>query len=225
MSAEPAVTAVGQRLAAPFIDLLPVTGVAISVLDQQVKSSVIHASDATSARLEEIHFDLGDGPMFDCVASATPVLIPDVTDAGQWSMFTSHASELDAAAVFVFPLTLGAASVGAVLCYRTEAGDLDADAVDMGSALGRAIAGPALRQAILLADDEQPDGESPIETRREVHQATGMALMQLDTTATDALARMRAYAFSRGVSLRDVARDVVSRRLDFSQSKDHTTEA
>lgn len=220
MSAAPGVDVAGQRLASPFLELLPITGVAISVIDQENTASVVHASDGTAARLEEIHFDLGEGPLFDCLHLTRPVLIPDVAAADRWPMFRSEAHGMNVAAVFLFPLTLGAVSIGAVLCYRTLPGGLDASEVEVGCAIGRAIAGPAFRRAIAMAADEQPDQEAPIEMRREVHQATGMVLLQLDTTATDAFARMRAYAFSHGVSLSDVARDVVTRRLDFSRARD-----
>lgn len=220
MSPAPAVGDVGQKLASAFLDLLPITGLAISVLDQADRASVVHASDDLAARLEEVHFDLGEGPLFECVATARPVLVPDVADADQWPMFLAHSHDMGADAVFVFPLTLGAVCVGGVLCYRVSPGALDTDDVEVGCALSRAIAGPAFRRAIVLASDEAPDGDAPIEMRREVHQATGMMLLQLETTATDAFARMRAHAFSTGVSLGQVARDVVARRLDFSAARD-----
>jgi hypothetical protein len=44
-----------------------------------------------------------------------------------------------------------------------------------------------------------------------------MVLAQLGGSATDALARMRAYAFAQERSLSDVAHDVVCRRLRFTQ--------
>jgi len=206
----------GSILGSPFLDLLPIAGVTISVLNRQRKSTVIYSSGATASRLEEIHFDLGDGPLFDCVADAHPVLIPDISAADHWPLFLSRAQELGVGGVFVFPLTLGAASVGAAVCHTTAVGALDEAAVGAGSALGRAIAGPALRLAIRLAGDDKRDDDLPIEMRRQVHQATGMVILQLDVSATDALARMRAYAFSNGISLREVARDVVLRDLDFS---------
>ena len=209
----------GQKLASPFLDLMPISGVAISVLDREKKASVIHASDDTAARLEEIHFTLGEGPLFDCFATARPVLVPSVGADRRWPIFTSHANELTAGGLFLFPLTLGAACVGTVLCYRGIAGALDGDSIETGSNLARAVSGPALRRAIQLAGDENADRNTPIEMRREVHQATGMMLVQLDISATDALARMRAYAFSHGISLREVARNVVTRRLDFSTSR------
>ncbi|MCP2032511.1 hypothetical protein L1277_002614 [Okibacterium sp. HSC-33S16] len=220
VSATEADTGIGQKLTAPFLELLPITGVALAVLDREKKASVIHISDATAGRLEEAHFDLGAGPLFECFTTMRPVLIPSVSDEDRWPFFLSQASELNVNAIFVFPLILGAACVGTVLCYRTTAGPLDDDSVEVGAALARAVSAPALRQAISLAGDEKSREGTPIEMRREVHQATGMMLAQLDIDATEALARMRAYAFSQGLSLRDVARDVVNRRLNFSSVED-----
>lgn len=42
-----------------------------------------------------------------------------------------------------------------------------------------------------------------------------MVLVQLGTNATDAFARIRAYAYSHGRTVDDVARDVVLRKVDF----------
>ena len=52
--------------------------------------------------------------------------------------------------------------------------------------------------------------------RTEIHQATGMVVVQLDVDAADALARMRGYAFTHGLLLVDVARAVVGRQLVFT---------
>ena len=53
--------------------------------------------------------------------------------------------------------------------------------------------------------------------RAEIHQATGMVLVQLGVSAAEALARMRGYAFVHDRLLVDVARDVVARRLGFTK--------
>jgi AmiR/NasT family two-component response regulator len=51
--------------------------------------------------------------------------------------------------------------------------------------------------------------------RAEVHRAAGMVMAQAGVTIEDALVRLRAYAFSSGRSLTEVASDVVERRLRF----------
>jgi hypothetical protein len=207
----------GAKLASPFLSLIPITGVAISIFGSDSAASAIHASDVTASRLEEIHFDLGEGPMFECLTTARPVLVPDVATEDRWPVFLSNADDLRVSALFLFPLTLGVTCVGAVLCYRDTPGALSDAEIEMGSALSRAISGPAFRNASFMADDEGVNSEPSIEMWRQVHQATGMVLVQLDTTATDAFAQMRAHAFSHGTSLRRVASDVVTRRLDFSR--------
>lgn len=52
----------------------------------------------------------------------------------------------------------------------------------------------------------------------EIHQATGMVSAQLRISVTEALARLRAYAFAHDQRLRDVAHAVLQRRLQL----DHT---
>ena len=49
-----------------------------------------------------------------------------------------------------------------------------------------------------------------------------MVLVQLGVSATDALARLRAYSFVEQRLLIDVSRDVVARRLRFTRSSDNS---
>jgi hypothetical protein len=208
---------VGSRLSAPFLKELPITGVAISVFDQNRRSTILYATDPTAARLEELHFDLGEGPLFDAFASGSMVLVPDLIATERWPAFLRNAAELDVGAMFVFPLMLGAVCTGGVICYRNTPGPLEGGYADIGDSLARAIAGPSFREAILLAVDESLDEGAPIEWRRQVHQATGMVLAQLDITASDAFSRIRGYAFSSGDTVQEVANDVVTRRLNFAE--------
>ena len=207
------------NLAAPFLDLLPISGVAILVFDEGGQQSTIYSSDRTSARLEEIQFDLGEGPVRDAFLSSETRQIADVRSGtnAEWPLFVDALSDLPVAAIVAVPLVMGAACIGVALCYRSTFGEFDQGEHETASALGRAIAGPALRTAIRLArEGSQGEAGPPIELRRDVHQATGMVLAQLEVSATEAFARMRAYAFSSGRSLREISHEVLTHRLDFS---------
>jgi hypothetical protein len=126
-------------------------------------------------------------------------------------------------ALYVFPLTLGALNVGIVELYSTTTGALDR--TDRAKAL--VLANEAawnlldhLLQVQEAATDEtsltsQASAESPL-SRREIHQATGMVLVQMNVTPTDALLLLRAHAFAHGKTVRAIAGDVVARRLQFS---------
>ena len=48
-----------------------------------------------------------------------------------------------------------------------------------------------------------------------VHQASGMVAAQLDVSVGQALIRLRGYAFGNARPLREVAEDIVARRLRF----------
>ena len=60
-----------------------------------------------------------------------------------------------------------------------------------------------------MADHESPDQEAPVDSRREIHQATGMVLAQLDTTPDDAYLIIQARAFSQNRSMRAIATTIV----------------
>jgi GAF domain-containing protein len=210
-------------LTAPFLAKLPVTGVAISVFDQAGRQSTIAASDPIAARLDEVQFDLGDGPHWVALRSAQPVLIPELTSASLklWPAFADAIHELPVGAFFAFPMTMGAAIVGVVDLYCSAPTTLNARDFGTAIALVARIASAAVREALQLAKNETAEvtGVEPA-MRREIHQATGMILAQLNVSATEALLRLRAHAFVEGRSVHDIAREVVAKRLDFSALND-----
>lgn len=205
------------RLCAPFLEQLPVTGVSISVFDRAGRQSTICASDATAARLDELQFELGEGPHWDALHGTRPVLVADITEGGRWPVFSTAAAELPVGALFAFPMVMGAVTVGVVDLYRSPTGEIDARDVARAIALTHRVTRPAVQQALVSAEqDIHTESPAAPAMRREVHQATGMILVQLNTNATEAFFLLRAHAFASGRSVQDVAHDVVARRLDFS---------
>ena len=59
-----------ERYSEPFVAFLPVTGAAVSTLGDVLGSETLSASDAHAARLDEVQFDLGEGPCWDALRSA-----------------------------------------------------------------------------------------------------------------------------------------------------------
>lgn len=205
-----------SRLLSPFVQLLPVAGASLSVAAGSSQSTV-GATDAIAAQLEQLQFDLGEGPHWDALRGGREVLVPDVREGrSTWPVFAGEVAALDVGAVFAFPLTLGAVTVGVVDLYRSTPGVLSPGDVSTARSLAVVAAAPAIQIAARAASQEgPPDGASTAELRRVVHQATGMLLVQLGVTATEAFARLRAHAFASGVPLELVAQDVVARRLTF----------
>ena len=122
-------------------------------------------------------------------------------------------------AAFSVPLQVGAVLIGVLDVYLGSAGPLPARSVAALSAYGEA----ATAVLLLLADVPGGHGDDTdigdlADIRPVVHQASGMVAVQLDVDLSVALLRLRGQAFASGISLRELAADVVARRIRF----DHT---
>lgn len=193
-----------------------VDGAAISVLTGSVHRVTLSATDATGATLEDLQFTLGEGACLEAASTGLPVLVSDIhdrVDTARWPVFAAAVAEQTGVrALFALPLQLGTINVGVIDLYRDTPGPL------LGHELHDMVA--AVDAAMLLLLGARPQEQGSGLDRAEVHQATGMVLVQLGIPAEDAFARLRAYAFAQRRPLSEVARDVVARRLVFSDEMD-----
>ncbi len=221
-------------LCGPCIEILPVTGAAVSTLSGPINNETVCASDDVAFRIDELQFDLGEGPCWEAFASRRPVLIADLREGPSppWPVFNNAVRETSAAALFAFPLYIGATGIGALDLYRTTAGPLDDQALRDAGLLADTLAIELMRRILATVAAEEAEGagstggtaastlsldpwqESP-RNRREIHQATGMIMDQLDLTVGAAFARLRAHAFATDSAVAEVAHEIVSRKLRF----------
>jgi hypothetical protein len=193
---------------------------------------VIFVTDPVCERLSELQLTLGEGPCHDVLASASPVLAGDLGDTDssrRWPAFTPEALGQGAGAMFAFPLIVGAIRAGVMALYRGSAGPLTRG--QLGDLL---ILADAATLLLLDAVDGDPaaaggygdggwqDGQPPDLAlhRAVIDQATGMLTEQLGVPVAEAFARLRAYAYSAGRRLADVASDIVARRLRLDPDAD-----
>jgi hypothetical protein len=182
---------------------------------------VMCVTDPVCEQLAELQLMLGEGPCHDVLASAAPVLAADLDDeefSRRWPAFTPAARQLGAAAVFAFPLTVGAIRAGVLGLYRGSPGSLTEG--QLGDLLILADAATVMLLGSADGDAENEDGaaldgQAPDLAlhRAEIDQATGMLTVQLGVSAAAAFVRLRAYAYSQDRRLADVAGDIVARRL------------
>ena len=206
-----------------------VDGAALSLLTASVHRETLCATDATATTLEDLQFTLGEGACLEAATTGSPVLVPDIHDeirSARWPVFAAAVTEqTDVRALFALPLQLGKINVGVLDLYRDTPGPL------LGHELRDMVAATDTAMLMLLGASAPPehdnagtDGyrheEGSWIDRAEVHQATGMVLAQLGIPAQDAFARLRAHAFAHRRLLSDVARDVVARRLVFTDDMD-----
>jgi len=217
--------AASQELCNRFVALLPISGASISITSALGGQSTIGISDSIAARLEQLQFELGEGPHWEALQTGRPALVSDVDeiDATMWPMFRSAIAGLDVGAIFALPLKMGAVTVGVVDLYRSTPGPLRPPDLSAGMDLAQSLSSQALRHAVVSADDDA-GAETSLSPamRREIHQATGMIFVQLGVSATEAFTRLQARAFADGRPLAEVALDVVQRKLDFSDPDEYS---
>lgn len=201
---------------------LPVQRAGITVQVADVGLELLCASDYVAERVEWVQVSLGEGPAWDAVASGGPVVAWNLASTDdRWPVFAAEAAASGVGAMYALPLQVGAIKVGVLDLYRDAAEPL------ASSGFADAVAIADLVTAILLTVGRSGRitealgswWDQPLSTR-EVHQATGMIMAQLNVDAREAYVRLQARAFADRRLIRDVAHDVVDRRLRFDSDPD-----
>jgi GAF domain len=219
--------AVAKRICQACVAGLDVDGAVISVLTATVSRETLWATDPTAELLEDLQFTLNEGACMQAATTGTPVLVADLHHsriAQRWPIFAAAVAEqTDVRALFAFPLQWATVNVGVLDLYRKTPGGLSTaqcrDAISASETAALMLLGVRTDPGHRDADGESGGSwlDHSYSSRAEIHQATGMVLTQLGVSAQQALARMRGYAFVEQRLLIDVARDVVSRRLQFTE--------
>ncbi len=181
-------------------------------------SETLAASDAQSARIDELQFDLGEGPCWDAMRSAQPVLAPSIrtTGATRWPAFTHSVIQDGVSSVFAFPLTVGPVRFGAIDLYSAAPVRLSETQTRQAGAMAEIVSRHVLRRA-LAAIGEDPEAGVSAYSRRLIHQASGVVLAQIDVSADDARLVIQGHAFAAGRSMMEVAQDILDGRLRFTR--------
>lgn len=198
---------------------LPGDGAALTVMTSDEVRETVFAADEVIAGFELAQYNLGEGPSLTAFSTSRPVLVPDVSHesaVARWPTLFGAVSGIPLGGLFCFPMRLGAINVGVCSLYRHDIGPLSRH--DVAFVLG---AIDVTTVALLDVRGRGP-GQSPLgrllvadtSRHREVHQATGMLIVQLGgVTPESAFARLRAHAYAEGSDVEHVAFDIVSGRL------------
>lgn len=213
-----------DRLCSAAATTLGCDGGAITIAYTQVERVTLATSDDTARLLEETQDVVGQGPGPDAFTSGAyarfDLLDVDGPDP-RWPLLESESlTALAPVVVHALPMCAGENRVIGVLTLYQRGTDRDID-LEAGLVVARVVA------TALLADGTsvQGAGHGPWAERAEVHQATGMVVAQLGIPEADALALLRAHAFSHDQSVALTARAVVGRKLTFSANPDQEIES
>ncbi|HYZ57025.1 MAG TPA: GAF domain-containing protein [Streptosporangiaceae bacterium] len=193
--------------------ILGVNGAGVMLMSGDIPRGSLCATDQVSHLIEELQYTLGEGPCVDAYQQGRVVAEPDLADpvARRWPAFTLPALQAGVRAVFGFPLRVGTVHLGALNLYREVpgpmTGDQHADALVVADVAARWV---LEAQAGASPDTVAEELEAGADFHFAVHNAAGIVSVQEAISVTEALIRLRAFAFSSDRLLADVAQDVIA---------------
>lgn len=213
--------ALADQLCSACIELLDVQGAALWLVPPGRAPVSLSRCGAVTAGLDRAQLSSGQGPCWDAINTSTLVSAPDLhtADPSRWSPFTRAATEAGIRAVFAVPVTVSGVPTGVLYLCRARSGGLAGPALAGAFLAGELAVLPLLD---MVADTRTPAVEptAPVPrdeygwlTRAEIYQAVGMIAAQLGVHPTEALLRLRGYAFANDLTANQVAFLIIERRL------------
>jgi hypothetical protein len=212
-----------ERLCAACVEALPVTGVGLALMNDGGLIGIITATNGPARRMEDLQLVLGEGPCVEASQSRRPVLQPDLgtTAPERWPQFGPTVIRAGIAAIFAFPLQVGAVRLGVLDLYRDSPGMLADSELDEALAYADAATEIILElQGKVDGDPGPPQLNEAFAYNPVIHQATGMISAQAGVGVGESLLLLRGRAYAAERPLAEISQDVVDRRLRWDSHGD-----
>lgn len=192
-------------------DGLGVSDASIAFIGAEGQRRTLCASSDDAAELDRWQFTFNEGPCLQAARTGETVEYgEDSSGEPPWPRLFSKAAELGFGAIAGVPLSIHAVTFGAMNLQSrgpTFATGAVADAAASAEAISRLV-------VLRLRHDIDPMASSPAQEDA-VYRATGVVSVQLGIDVEDALALLRATAWTTNRPLQAVADDVVEGLLRF----------
>ena len=201
-----------ERLARACAASLRVDGAGLSMFFTADRRLPLGSSDEQSAVAERLQFTVGEGPCLSAHAAGRPLVADDAALQATWPVFNEELRARTAIrGIISLPLEDDLGGFGALDLFLTASGDVRrvglADCLDVVHEVVTVFraTGQVSRQG-----DGPAWLDAPAAARRSlVWQAMGYLNAGLEITSADALAVLRAHAYTEGSDLDDVAARVL----------------
>ena len=206
------------RLARACAEMLDVDAASLSLVDSRGERVPLGGSRDDADTAERLQFTVGDGPCMTAQETRQPVFAVEEDLRRRWPVFTELlVGSTPFRAVVALPLQPALSGAGAIdLYFRTSAEVLDLDVFE-ALAVGELVTS-ALSDAAVWSEWSPAEGpewlQGPVPQRRAaVWEAMGKLSVDLEVGAPEALTLLRASAYGAGITVDDVAQELLSGRL------------
>ena len=198
-------------------ELVDVTGAGLVLADDQRELHVMAVTSEKVRALELLQIQTAEGPCLDAFATGEIVTasLNGSAAAKRWPTFAGAARQEGFASIVAVPMRLRDDVLGALNLFRSDHGDLVPEEITAARALAD-IASIAILQDRAAHDSAilVHQLQLALNSRVVIEQAKGVAAERLGLDVEEAFARLRRYARTQNLTLRQVASDMVSGALD-----------
>jgi GAF domain-containing protein len=172
----------------------------ISILeDGEIRT--VAASDETLRLIDQLQFELGEGPCFDALRAEERVVANDLDQDERWTTWgPAMVSRVGMRSVLSFRLATRRDALGALTLYAAPAGAFDHEDVSEGEVLA------AHTSVVLAASLKEEQLQRALESRTVIGQATGRLMERFGLDADQAFGVMRRVSQDHNIKLHVLAR-------------------
>ena len=182
-----------------------------TIMQLDGKPATVGCSDPLAARVDEVQYELDDGPSLHAMRDGRMVRIEDTAEKARWPEFEEQAASHGIRSCLALPLNTDGRPVGALNLYAREASAFGAAETRLAENFAENASG-ALSLAIRLASHAAliEQLRSSLASRGVIDQALGIIMGRDHCTQDRAFAILRSASQNSNVKLRDIARAVVT---------------
>ncbi len=171
----------------------------------------VACSDPVAARVDEVQYELDDGPCLHAMRDGHLVRIEDTAEKARWPEFEAQAASHGIRSCLALPLNTDGKPVGALNLYAREASAFGLAEARLAENFAHNASG-ALSLAARLASHAAliEQLRSSLASRGVIDQALGIIMAREHCTQQRAFAILRAASQNSNVKLREIASAVVT---------------
>lgn len=164
-------------------------------------------SGAALRRLDELQFELKEGPCYDALRKHEVVIGRDLANDERWPLWGPRVvKEIGVRSIVSYWLFSGANTLGAMNLYSHKVDAFDVEDIQNGGAL-------AAHVAVALAEAQNVTHlETAIDVRTNIGRAEGILMERFDLLPTQAFAVLRRASQAQNIKLNRVADELVHTR-------------
>lgn len=162
--------------------------------------------------IEEAEMRLGEGPCLEAYRDGEQVIAEDLIEChGRWPRITPRILEIGMRSAYAFPLRLRGDRIGALNLYRAEPGPFFPGDIRLAQAFADVASIGILQQRkVSVAEQRSEQLQHALNSRIVIEQAKGVVAERQGIDPNEAFRRLRTYARSHGLKLRDVCTRVMA---------------